>query len=165
MASSLLDRIAEARGGIKGGYRGVSSVDPAKLKQRLMLVGSIVGLCLAGIVMIWQLSGRGDPRAESEMMTVVDSETNEVVKIKLRLGEKGPFVNPKTTKNTLYPAEKCFWTKDGKAKLNPTYVLLREYLGEAGPTTCPDCGKKVRPRNPMPPMELMDEAAKADRRN
>ena len=164
MASSLLEGIAEARGGIKGGYRGVATTDPAKRKQQLMLLGSIIGLGLAGLLMIWQLSGSGDAAAETEMMTVVDRDTNEVMKIKLRPGDKGPWVNPKTTKNTLYPAEKCFWTKDGKAKLNPTYVLLREYVGESGPTTCPDCGRRVRPRNPMPPMELMDEAAKADRR-
>lgn len=71
-----------------------------------------------------------------------------------------PYYNSKTGKRTLYPAEKCFWTKDGKAKLTPTLVLLNEHIGVNEPTVCPECGRPVRGHNPLPPAELMEAAAK-----
>jgi len=77
-------------------------------------------------------------------------------------GSTQPWKNPKTGKNTLYTVEACFWTKDGKAKLEPTFVLLNEYIGKPGPTKCPDCGRTVVPHNPIPPAELMAEAAKRE---
>jgi hypothetical protein len=163
---SLLEDIAESKVGIKGGYRGAkaSANNPQRWEQ-IKIVGAIVALVLAAIIFIWQTGGGADPRGESEKLTVICSETGEVMKITLREGDKGPFVNPKTTRRTLFPAERCFWTRDGKAKLEPTQVLLNEYVGKPGETLCPDCGRPVRPRNPLPPAELMEEAAKTGRRN
>jgi len=73
-------------------------------------------------------------------------------------GESYPFYSPFTKDRTGYPAERCYWTKDGKAKAEPTYVLLNEYINKPGPTICPDCGRLVEPHNPPPPAELMAAA-------
>ncbi len=75
-------------------------------------------------------------------------------------GSSYPWKNPDTGENTLYPAEFCFWTKDGKAKLEPTYVLLNELVGKPGKTACPECGRTVVAHNPMPPQDLLVEAAR-----
>lgn len=96
----------------------------------------------------------------SRKRAVIDAETNELFEsFAVADGTTIPWKNPKTGKNTLFPAEKCYWTKDGKAKLEPTYVLLRTAKGEKGNTICPDCGKQVVFHNPMPPPTLLQEAA------
>lgn len=92
-------------------------------------------------------------------MPVVDSVTGEPIEnFRAPRGATFPFVNPKTGASTLYPAEACYWTKDGKAKFPPTYVILNDRLGKPGPTKCPDCGRTVRLFNPMPPDSLMQQA-------
>lgn len=68
-------------------------------------------------------------------------------------GERYPVFSPASKEYTGYPAEKCYWTRDGSVKLEPSYVLLNEYIGKKGPTICPDCGRLVEPHNPMPPGE------------
>ncbi len=73
-----------------------------------------------------------------------------------------PTVNPKTGRATLYPAETCYWNKDGTAKLRPTYVLLNGYTDKPGPTKCPDCGRVVVGHNPMPSAELLLKAAERE---
>ncbi|MCC6676372.1 MAG: hypothetical protein IT436_04445 [Phycisphaerales bacterium] len=99
----------------------------------------------------------------SKRRTLVDSETGTVfANHPVSLQETVPFTNPKTGKRTLFPAEACYWTKDGGAKLTPTYVLLNEAVGKPGPTLCPDCGRKVVFHNPLPPAEDMLKAAQID---
>jgi len=49
-----------------------------------------------------------------------------------------------------FPAELCYWTKDGKPKDTPTAVLLNGHVGKPEPTFCPDCGRLVVPHNPPP---------------
>jgi hypothetical protein len=89
----------------------------------------------------------------------MDSESGEVIdQFSIPRGETFPYANPKTGKRTLFPVETCFWTKDGKAKFPPTYVILNERLGKPGPTTCPDCGRRVTVYNPTPPSSLMQAA-------
>lgn len=92
-------------------------------------------------------------------MPVVDRETGEqILDFRAPVGVTFPFVNPKTGKATLFPAEACYWTKDGKAKFPPNYVILNERMGKPGPTRCPECGKTVKLYNPMPPDALMQQA-------
>jgi len=90
--------------------------------------------------------------------TVIDSETGKVFKkFMMREGETFPLEHPQTGKRTLYPVEKCYYTRDGQAKLEPTYVLLNEMVGKDGPTICHDCGRRVVWHNPAP-TELLNEA-------
>ena len=79
----------------------------------------------------------------------VDATTLIPFRHELVLGESLPVKAP-SGNMTGYPAELCYWTKDGTPKTDPTPVLLNMYLGKPGPTFCPDCGRLVVPRNPVP---------------
>ena len=129
-------------------------------KQLWMGVAGALGLVAALAILAFQVFG-GPPSLadQSTRLTAIDMETGQVFEdFRLRIGDTFPLKNPSTGKNTLVPAERCFWTKDGKAKLKPTYILLNSYAGKDGDTICPDCGRKVVPRNPRPPDALMNEA-------
>jgi len=90
------------------------------------------------------------------------AETMKTFQHKPKMGETIPVESPYTHRKTGYPTEKCFWTRDGKRKLKPTYVLLNKYRGKKGPTICPDCGRIVYPHNPTPPPETPLASQPAD---
>lgn len=146
MASGLLQRVSEL--GIKS----------PSLRAKVKVIGSVVLLVIAGLLIVRTL-GTADLGDASRKRLTVDSETGEVIEIKLVEGERFPWKNPKTGQLTLYPGEACFWTRDGKAKLTPTYVFVKAYAGSKEKTICPDCGREVRQHNPLPPDKLMEEAA------
>lgn len=130
-------------------------------KKTLAAVAAGACTLLAVGMLVYQFTGY-DPGADSRTRTMIDAATGEVfLEYRVSDGTRAPYKHPKTGEHTLYPAESCFWTRDGKAKLEPTYVLVNEYVGKSGPTLCPDCGRKVVPRNPMPPAELIIAASKA----
>ena len=79
----------------------------------------------------------------------VDSTTGKPFKYELKIGTPVPVPAP-SGGNTGYPAELCYWTKDGKIKDQPTPVLLNELIGKPGSTFCPDCGRLVVGHNPAP---------------
>ncbi|MBK8269586.1 MAG: hypothetical protein IPK83_15305 [Planctomycetes bacterium] len=87
---------------------------------------------------------------DSAPVWYVCSETGKAFEHIRQMGEMEPVYSPLSKKNTGYRAEKCFWTKDGKIKTTPTYVLLNELIGKPGPTLCPDCGRLVEPHNKRP---------------
>lgn len=68
----------------------------------------------------------------------------------LKMGDKPPITCPKCKKETGFPAEACYWTRDGGVKDKPTYVILNKHLGKEGDTICPDCGRVVVGHNPDP---------------
>lgn len=124
-----------------------------------------VGLLVVSGIILWMF-GRGSNAADiAANRNFICAETGETFAHTIKPGESYPIINPKTGRPTGYPAELCYWTRDGKAKLEPTRVLLNQYAGKEGPTICPDCGREVRPHNPPPPPELMREALEANRRN
>lgn len=81
--------------------------------------------------------------------TFICTETGKVFTTNLKEGWTVPVPSPYSGKNTGVPAEQCVWTREGKIKSEPTYVLLNEYVGKTGPTFCPDCGRLVVQRNPV----------------
>jgi hypothetical protein len=124
-----------------------------------------------GIVAIF-VSMRGVMTSEGEELSAnrmfVDAETGKPFAYKLSGNAEIPAPAP-SGKKTGYPAEKCFWTKDGKAKDEPTYVLLNMWRGSSEPTFCPDCGRLVVGHNPTPapgvrPPPTKEEYAKSGRR-
>lgn len=86
------------------------------------------------------------------------SETGRAFPHLTREGEEEPLESPYTGRRTGWMAEPCYWTRDGRAKKSPTYVVVRERMGLSGKTICPDCGREVVMHNPVPPQELMDAA-------
>jgi hypothetical protein len=143
----------------------MNSTEPAPIdRKKLLLSGGavVVSMLVLTFVVVRLFSGGPSPGDVSRYRTVMDAETGEIITgFEVEEGTLYPWKNPKSGKNTLYLTETCFWTKDGKAKTEPTLVLLNETIGKSGPTMCPDCGKPVVLRNPKPPHNLMLEAYKA----
>jgi hypothetical protein len=94
------------------------------------------------------------PTAQPIKAEFMCSETGKVFTYEMHAGEHWPVLSPYSGKMTGYPAERCYWTKDGKRKLTPTYVILNEHLGKPGDTICPECGRVVVGHNPPPPAEV-----------
>jgi hypothetical protein len=95
----------------------------------------------------------------------IDAKTGKLFYVDMTAGVGVPTRAP-SGGDTGYPPELCYWTKDGKIKSEPTYVLLNTYKGLPEPTFCPDCGRLVRGHNPTafpnskpPPTKAEYEAA------
>jgi hypothetical protein len=160
MLPSLIedDPVAQAAKGGSGpsSRGGVSTKIPP---QTLKVVIAVVAILAAAIISYVNIFGGENSQARSWQRVMIDSETRELFPdFPLKFGDTMPFTNPKTGKRTLYQAEMCYWTKDGKAQFPGIPVLLNEYLGKTEPTTCPDCGRRVTFNNPPPPAALLDEA-------
>ena len=95
---------------------------------------------------MFQPSGAGQL---SRDRVFIDADTGKPFEYELRAGDRIPVKAP-SGKESGYPAELCFWTKDGKPKTEPTVVLLNESIGKNEPTFCPDCGRLVVGHNPRP---------------
>lgn len=151
-SSPMPSLVDDAPAGRSGGAKTTGT--PGR-KDVIKGVIAVVVLAVAGFILYSTFTGGSNPAVQSRTRPMIDRDTGELFeKYVVKDGMTQPYPHPSTGKLTLFPAEKCFWTKDGKAKLTPTYVLLREYKGEQGETLCPDCGKRVVPHNPSPPANL-----------
>lgn len=106
---------------------------------------------IAVVVGVWQAMssfGRSPAALASSKAVFVCSKTGKSFEMELTPGLTNPVLSPYSNEKTGFPAEACYWTKDGKAKEEPTYVLLNSFIGSRDATFCPDCGRLVRPRNP-----------------
>jgi hypothetical protein len=154
--SSLLDNEQPTGAGSKSA--GGAAPNAAR-RQMLMLGLSVVIIAFAAFMFIRQFTGGFNVEDMTRTRAMVDAETGEVFeRYVVEDGTTVPFKNPKNGKNTLFPAERCYWTREGNAKIKPTYVLLNQYKGQQGETLCPDCGRRVTQHNPMPPDEMMSKA-------
>jgi hypothetical protein len=116
----------------------------------MWLVGGL-GVAIVGAVVYFIFAGGHSAAGEeSRMRWFVCAETKKPFQKEIDIGMAIPVMSPFSGKATGYPAELCFWTKDGKPKDKPTYVLLNKYLGDQSPTFCPDCGRLVVGHNPPP---------------
>lgn len=124
---------------------------PSPLSGWMGILLAFILLSTAGYLSYKTLvSGEPEPLDPPEVVYIC-AETGKTFKHKPIPGETLPILSPFSNKKTAYPAEKCYWTRDGKAKLIPTYILLNEHIGVNEPTICPDCGRIVVDHNPMPP--------------
>ena len=112
----------------------------------------VIGILIAA----WTLKGVTTSEGEdlASKRVYIDGKTNKVLYITIGVNTKLP--------PDAHPAEACYWTKDGKPKQEPTYVLLNMYKGSDEPTFCPDCGRLVVGHNPaaragMTPPPTKDE--------
>lgn len=157
---SLLDGLdAGETDGDDGGHG-----QPARALRRRGLRNLVLfALSAAAVIVVWQVVRRPGPdlAAASRMRTLIDSESGEVfADHRVAEGASYPLVNPKTGRATLFPAERCYWTRAGEAKWRPTFVFVPP--GEAS-AVCPECGREVVPHNPRPPEDLMLEALRRHR--
>jgi len=119
--------------------------------------GVAIAVVLIGVVAAgWSL--RGVTTSEGEELAskrvYINAKTNEVLYLTFDLKTKVPM--------DAYPAEACYWTKDGKPKKEPTYVLLNTYKGSSDPTFCPDCERLVVGHNPAPGPNVQVPPTKAE---
>ena len=136
-------------------------------KTILVVVAAVAAIGSGGLLIARSITGRSEAGEETRLRDVIDAETGAVFRDHpIAHGASFPWKNPQTGKNSLYPAERCFWTRDGTAKLDPTLVFVKSYADpNAEETLCPDCGRKVVPHNPTPPDNLMIEAAEQAQKN
>ena len=116
---------------------------------RTVLIAIALALLGGSAWMIWSNVGPSAAVAAANDPIFIDADTGYAFHCKLVAGMSIPVVSPDTGKANGYPAELCYWTKDGHVKSDPTPVLLNTYRGKSGPTFCPDCGRLVVPVNPM----------------
>jgi len=129
-----------------------------KLNDKSKLSIGLSILALASAVVGFQLFFRGADAADfANAVVCIDAESGKVVKDFVPpAGKMAPWTGRGFTK--LYPAERCYYDKDGKVKSEPTYVLVKALLGQEGETLCPDCNRKVTLRNPSPPIAQIEQA-------
>jgi len=108
----------------------------------------------AGAVVYKTLRSGIVEKPQGQAITFVCSETNKPFDYTMEEGEEEPVLSPFSEKKTGYRAEPCYWTKDGKRKEKPTWVVLNLRLGKSGDTKCPDCGHVVLGHNPRPGPEV-----------
>ena len=116
-----------------------------------ILTGIIVSCGLVALYYSMRSSiGNGDAIALSRDRVYVDATTLKPYNFVAVPGDPGNLPAKSPSGVTGYPAEPCYWTADGQIKENPTYVLLKKFIGQKGPTFCPDCGRLVVEHNPAP---------------
>jgi hypothetical protein len=110
-----------------------------------------VGL-VAIVYSVWANLGPSDAAAAASGRWYVDAKTGKPFRHTVTIGDPVPCVAPSGGK-TGFPAELCFWNKDGSIKgtgQEPTPVLLNSLVGKSEPTFCPECGRLVVSHNPAP---------------
>ena len=136
-----------------------------------------VGMAIAGAVVLIGVvfavgAIRGITTSEAEALSnqrmYIDASTGKPFKVTIKEGMNSPVKAP-SGGTTGWPAESCYWTKDGKVKEEPTYVLLNILKGSKDPTFCPDCGRLVVGHNPRAsadrkPPPTKEEYSKSPRR-
>ena len=109
---------------------------------------------LAVLLAIWAIAAQfgSSPARRSAQRIFIDANTNEQFSYTLSMGETIPVPSPHSGGARVgYDAEPCYWTAAGTIKQEPTWVLPRVKVDpQAEATFCPDCGRLVVPRNPVP---------------
>jgi hypothetical protein len=112
-----------------------------------------IALIIVGVIAIFLVGknvfGPSADVAAANSRTFIDLSTMKPFQYELKAGDSVPVAAPSGQKAG-YPAELCWWTKDGKVRSTPYPVLLNSWKHEAEPTFCPDCGRLVTPQNPAP---------------
>src|SRR5687768_1290059 len=116
---------------------------------KIVAVALVAVAAVAVFLAVRGFFGDAPEVAAANERVFIDQSTGKSFSHTLRPGETFPVRAP-SGKDAGYPAELCYWTKDGQPKTEPTAVLLKSWLGEEGQTFCHDCGRLVRPHNPQP---------------
>jgi hypothetical protein len=114
--------------------------------KMISLVGAILMVAIA-VFFVWRAMGPSEAEISARDRVFVDAKTMKPFEHALKMGDLIP-VNAPSGGKTGYPAELCYWTKDGGVRKEPYVVLLKSWLGDNGPTFCPDCGRLVVGHNP-----------------
>jgi hypothetical protein len=133
-------------------------------KAGVATAGILVVIGLVAAVYAFKASfGESDVEYAARVRMFMDASTNPPTPFKHSIdgGESVPVKAP-SGQMTGYPAEACYWTKDGNSKTSPTWVLLNAWKQSKEPTFCPDCGRLVVSHNPAPEPERKPPPTKAE---
>jgi hypothetical protein len=146
----------QSNGAVAGSVSGMNKFRKFLESRGGQIVAAVVVIGAVAIA-IFAVRGflKGGTPEDGFYNTYVCTETGKSFRHRNEIGETIPIHSPFSGKDTGYPAEACYWSADGGAKTEPTWVVLNEVAGKPGPTFCPDCGRLVVVRNPRP-----DEAGK-----
>jgi hypothetical protein len=109
--------------------------------------GGVVVLALIAFIMSLRSTLTNDAEDIAANRLCIDTD-GKTFKAHLKIGDQFPVRAPSGKDG--YPAELCFWNKDGSIRKEPYPVLLNTYAGKPEPTFCPDCGRLVVGHNPAP---------------
>jgi hypothetical protein len=115
-----------------------------------IFVALAILMAVGGGWFAWRSFGPSAAVVASSHTTCVCGETGKSFDVALEVGMTFPVQSPYSGKKTGYPAEFCYWSKDGQIMKDPTPVLMNSWLGKPGATFCPTCGRLVVPHNPVP---------------
>jgi hypothetical protein len=153
---SLIDDFDRQRQPAKvkgGGGGGSGNLPPKNVVLAVVILGCLIGAAVLGARAL--RTEVGSLERWSQEHTLIDTQTGELfVDYRVPEGSSYPLKNPNTGTATLMPAEACYWMRDGRAKMEPTWV----YVPQGERVACPDCGRPVVGRNPRPSVEAMLEA-------
>lgn len=139
----------------------MATADSGGRRQQVMIGVAVVVLVTAG-VLAWRGAGGSSGYRLSTDRLFKCAECGHLFEHTLQIGDKVPFECPKCDRMAGYRAWPCYWVKgeegEWKAKLEPTFVVLKNDLGLDEKTFCPDCGREVKGHDPKPSDELMDAA-------
>jgi len=94
--------------------------------------------------------GKSDALSYSDAPLFIDSVTGQSFHYQLHVGDMIPVLSPFTGKNTAYPADFSWWSKDGTILQTPEPVLMNSWIGKLGPTFAPISGRLVTPHEQPP---------------
>jgi hypothetical protein len=114
-----------------------------------LVIFTLLSVSYGGLV-IKRMFGPSDAVALASDRIFVCAETLKSFHVNIGINTPIPAHSPYSGKNTGYPAELCYWDKDGSVMKTPTAVLMNSYIGKSGPTFCPYCGRLVVGHNPVP---------------
>jgi hypothetical protein len=109
----------------------------------------VIGSAIALVYSVQGFVSSDNPASLSRRGWFVDSATLQPFEYQIQVGDKIPVVAPSGGR-TGYPAEPCYWTRDGRLRAEPYPVLLNSSIGKSEPTFCPDCGRLVKPHAAPP---------------
>jgi len=108
-------------------------------------------ILVAGAMIYYSVRSNFGPTDAGRMASdrmFIDAKTGKSFWYTLKKGDKIPVYSKSSGENAGYPAEMCYWNKDGTIRKEGFPVLLNTYKGEPEPTFCPDCGRLVVGHNP-----------------
>lgn len=120
------------------------------LQGRFGLVAGVVALLLGlGCIYYFVIAGDGQREiSQASNSRLYIDEAGNTFQRRLEVGQEFAATSPAGKK--AFPAELCYWTREGKTKPTPTPVFLVQHIKPGLPTFCPDCGRLVVLMNPAP---------------
>jgi hypothetical protein len=116
---------------------------------KVVAAGFLIVALAVGFLAVRSYLAAGGASAANDRLFIC-AKTGKTFEYTLKFGDPIPVRSPYSGEDTGYPADLCYWTREGTVKKDPTPVLVKSRTGDRSPTFCPDCGRLVVVHNPKP---------------